>query len=132
MAGGAHRFLSDPLLRNPVFLFCLFLYGAYRAALKLQPGFVPAAVQHYLADLLCLPILLTVAVLIQRYIVLRNREYLLSHWQVIFAWAYFSVLFEAVFPLFLERYTADIADVAAYGVGAAIYWFFSNRNTLPA
>ncbi|KMQ65651.1 hypothetical protein ACM46_07190 [Chryseobacterium angstadtii] len=42
---------------------------------------------------------------------------------------YISLLFEVVCPMFSERFTGDILDVAAYSTGGVMYYFL--RTGLP-
>ncbi|RYF85663.1 MAG: hypothetical protein EOO03_12935 [Chitinophagaceae bacterium] len=131
MAGGADRFLSDPVLRSPAFICSIVAYGLFRLALWQFPAHVPALFVYYLPDVLCLPVILTLALLFQRHIVYRSLSYRLSWGQVVFALLYVSLLFELVFPLFLPRYTSDVLDVVAYSLGAFAYWFWINPAPAP-
>ena len=130
MADSGNSILKDKLVRSAVFWACLLLYAGFRLWQKLFPATVPGMLQNYLADFLCLPIILTLAVLLQRYVVLRNPFYILNKAQVLFTVIYFSVLFELVFPYFFARYTADFWDVLAYAAGGWVYWYFIHPSAV--
>src|SRR5688572_12226839 len=107
--------LRTDVIRNPVFLICLFMYGLHWGLAK--TGFTIPLLQHYLNDLLCMPLVLTVTVFLQRSFFYRTSGYVLTSYQVGLAMAYFSLAFEVILPLFMPRYTADIFDVLAYSLG---------------
>ena len=119
-------------MRNPVFLACLLLYAAFRLVLWLFPGLLPPFLIYYLPDFLCLPLVLTLVLVLQRHVVLRQPAYTLNAWQVVFAVGYFSVLFEVVFPRYYSRYTSDVADALAYALGGILYWYGINPRPVPA
>ncbi|RYD69216.1 MAG: hypothetical protein EOP53_27565, partial [Sphingobacteriales bacterium] len=77
-------------------------------------------------DLVCMPLVFGITILMQRYIVLRDKAYKLNKWQIIVVTIYFATAFEIIIPLFLPRYTADILDVAAYCVGSLFFYKFGN------
>ncbi|HSI91725.1 MAG TPA: hypothetical protein VK927_11450 [Adhaeribacter sp.] len=112
---------------NPLFQICTFLYvlhSVWRQLLLPEHWLL----QNYLNDLLCLPLVLSLAVFLQRHIVLRQPAYSLSGWQIGLVVAYFSVTFEGIFPWFMPRYTADIFDVAAYVAGGWLFYRFGNAG----
>lgn len=85
----------------------------------------PWWVRHYLDDLLCIPLVLTVTLFILRFFY--GPQLRLSWYQVAFTVLYFSLAFEVVFPKFMARYTADWVDAALYAVGGVIFYKFLNR-----
>lgn len=89
---------------------------------------MPTAVQYYLNDLLSLPLVLAVAVLLQRFLVLRQHDYALTKYQILQVFIYWSVMFEGVIPNFVPRYTADLFDVVVYGLGAWLFYLFGNKG----
>jgi hypothetical protein len=112
------------LLLKPFFLLALGLYGANRFLLlwlKLDHYQIP-----YLNDLLCLPVVLTIALWLQRKLFPRTSRFRLNAAQVIFAVFYFSLFFEGMLPAISDRYTRDYWDVLAYAAGGIIYYFILN------
>lgn len=75
---------------------------------------------HYLADLVCIPIVLYLSVSILR-IFKRDATFELSKLMVLFAVIYFSFLFELVLPFISNKYTSDWFDVLCYFIGGGIY-----------
>lgn len=85
----------------------------------------PLWVQHYLDDLLCMPLVLTATLFVLRFIY--GPHIRLSWGQVAFAVLYFTVAFELIFPQYMPRYTGDWVDGVLYAVGGAIFYRFLNK-----
>ncbi len=85
-----------------------------------------AYVRNYFADILCLPILLSVSTLLIRY-VKRAATFKLSILQICFVFLYISIVFEFVLPHFSTKFTYDIFDIFAYGLGGIIFYFFQDQ-----
>ena len=114
------------ILRNPFFiLFCCLFWLTY--LLEYFHVFTLPVIHNYLDDVLAIPVILTLAVAIQRQWVYRNKHYTLSKIQIIFAVVYVSVLFEGVLPLCSLKYTRDLWDILAYFAGAFIFNKLLNR-----
>lgn len=80
----------------------------------------------YLTDLLCLPILLSLTLIIVRRW-FRGRVKHLTSAQVIFVWIYLSVVFEWVLPKFSPRYVSDPLDVIFYALGGMVFLIFQSK-----
>ncbi len=94
--------------------------------------FTFSLIHSYLDDLLAMPVILTLAVAVQRQWVYRRPDYTLSKIQVSFAVLYVSVLFEGILPVISPKYTRDGWDILAYIMGGFIFFRFINRpETLP-
>ncbi|GGG02950.1 hypothetical protein [Pontibacter amylolyticus] len=85
----------------------------------------PWWVQHYLDDLLCLPLVLTVTLFILRFFY--GPQLRISWYHVAFTAIYFSLAFEVFFPKFMPRYTSDWVDAALYAVGGVVFYRFLNK-----
>ncbi|WP_242917980.1 hypothetical protein [Pontibacter liquoris] len=85
----------------------------------------PEWMQHYLDDLLCLPLVLTITLFVLRYFY--GAQLRLCWYHVAFTVLYFSLAFEVFFPRFLPRYTGDWVDAALYAAGGMIFYRFLNR-----
>ncbi|GGK64702.1 hypothetical protein GCM10011405_10860 [Rufibacter glacialis] len=85
----------------------------------------PAWVRFYLDDLLCLPIILTVALFLMRFFF--GARVRLSKYQIGFAVLYVALVFEVILPLFMPRYTGDFFDVLLYAGGGWFFYFFLNK-----
>ncbi|WP_266205043.1 hypothetical protein [Pontibacter kalidii] len=82
-------------------------------------------VQHYLDDLLCLPLVLTTTLFVLRFFY--GPQVRLSWYHVVFTVLYFSLAFEVFFPKFMPRYTGDWIDAVLYAVGGLIFYRFLNK-----
>jgi len=114
------------LLLNPLFWLAAVLYGINRFLLplvRLNQYQVP-----YLNDVLCLPVVLTVALWLQQKLFPGSYRYRLNVAQVIFTVVYVSVFFEGILPALSGRYTRDYWDVLAYAVGGGAYYYLLNPN----
>ena len=111
--------------RYPLLSLLLASYFVH-LALKFSQVPVPMFFSHYFADLLCMPLLLSVAVLVMRW-VKADAGLHLSRAMILVATLYVSLVFECVLPLFFQRYTADFWDVVMYGVGGGLFWVFQKR-----
>ena len=117
------------LLRNPFFILAISLYLANRYLLALL-GLANYKVP-YLNDILCLPIVLTLALWLQQKLFPHSARPRLNIEQVIFTVCYFAVFFEGILPAFSDRYTRDYWDIAAYAVGGVLYYFLFNPKPKP-
>lgn len=106
-------------LRNPIIVVGAPLY-ALHLFLKFSETPVPAWVSSYFADLLCMPLLLTAALYLLRWIK-KRPELLLSLPMIVFAWLYCSFIFEWLLPRFNNAYTSDIVDILIYALGSAVF-----------
>lgn len=118
-------------LRHPVFVVGTLLYLLVAARKYGGPLFshwpLPDVVRFHLADLLALPLELTLALFVMRRWYFRRPSFVLPAAWIVSTWVVFAVWFEVVLPLFDRRATADPLDVVAYGVGGLIFWRWLNR-----
>ena len=110
-----------PLLRRPLFVAAAVAYAAYQAATRGGLWVPPGWAASWLADALCMPVVLTVALAVQRAGRRQPAFWLPDAW-LAGAWLYVSGWFELVAPhLMPERYTADWLDVVAYAAGTLAF-----------
>ena len=104
-------------------IFVSLLLLAYFISLyyKFNQLSIPVWVNNYFADLLCLPILLSITLMLMRKF-LRKANFLFSPLMVFFVWAYVSFVFEFLLPTISFSYTADPTDVFMYGIGGFSFW----------
>lgn len=112
------------LLLHPFFLLALGLYLLNRFLLSLL-GLSQFQVP-YLNDILCLPVVLTLALWLQQKLFPGSCRHRLLAGQVIFTVLYIVVFFEGILPTLSSRYTRDYWDILAYTVGGLFYYFFLN------
>lgn len=118
------RRISFVTFRNQAFLLAAACF-ALNYGLGKVGAFVPL-LQYYGNDLLCMPLVLTVTLFLQRNFTYRTQCYTFTRYHVGIAVVYYALAFEAAFPLFMPRYTADVLDVAAYALGAVFFYCFIN------
>ena len=114
------------MMRRYSFLSLLWVLYAVHLILKFGQVPVPMFFSHYFADLLCMPLLLSIAAFFMRWVRADAGLYL-SGAMILVASLYVSLVFECVLPLFFQRYTADVWDVVMYGVGGGLFYFFQKR-----
>ena len=113
------------LLKHPLFISAVLL-TTINAMLE-RAGYPVPFVHAYLDDVLCFPVVLTLALTFLRRFV-TPRDYTLSAFQVVMAVIYFSIVFEWMLPRVSENYTCDPADIIAYSIGALLFGVFINRS----
>ncbi len=91
--------------------------------LRIKGVYVPV-VSDYLADLLALPVILTVSRFLMIKLKVVNPLFEINLWMVLLTAAYVSLVFEWWLPPRSERYTADPLDVVAYFLGATAYYLY--------
>ncbi|WP_400190611.1 hypothetical protein [Hymenobacter sp. B81] len=127
MAGNGTGRLALLLLRRPLFVAAAALYGLYQLATRWGRWQPPGWAASWLADLLCMPVVLTLALAVQRAWRRQPRFTLPDSW-LLAAWLYVSGWFELLAPLLRpDRYTADWLDVLAYGAGTLVFRRWLNR-----
>ena len=80
----------------------------------------PFFFQNYWNDLIIMPMVFKTCSIILKKI--HGQTYVIPIPYLLIGCAYFSILFEIIFPLFLERYTADFFDIILYFLGGFLYY----------
>lgn len=106
-------------LTSPWFLIAGVAYLILLILKKTGVYFV--GLSDYGADLLAMPVALSIALWVIRRSSSEQKTYRLSWTLIASGVVIFSVLFEGLFPLLSERFTADPIDVVAYALGAAFF-----------
>ncbi len=81
---------------------------------------------NYAADLVCLPLILSITLVLIRKIK-RWPYFYLTNGMLLVALSYTSILFEWILPRYFTKYTADIVDVFMYTIGLIIFYFVQQR-----
>jgi hypothetical protein len=115
---------SYPLLTGLTSLYFLHLI------LKFARVSVPGFFSQYFADLLCIPLLLSYALLGMRWYRAEPGMYL-SVGMILAGVVYVGVVFEGLLPLYFQRYTADSRDVLMYCIGGWVFWVFQHHFVRP-
>ncbi len=116
--------MKNPLY-NPWFLSFLPIYLLLFVLKKSDIHL--GLVSDYGADLLAMPIILSIGLWVIRVSRAERRGYQLSPALIIFTVVLYSVLFEVVFPSLSDRATADPLDAVAYVLGAGFFAWRMNR-----
>jgi len=88
---------------------------------------IPALARAHLADVLALPLELTLMLYFMRRWYFRRPSFVLPTNWIVSTWVVFSLWFEGLLPLFDKRATADPLDVVAYAVGGFVVWRWMNH-----
>lgn len=113
------RTLAHPVFIVCVALFCLNQWLEYQQ-LYLKP------LNHYLDDVLCMPVVLTFALTAER-LYFHNPAFVFAPAYSVVAVVLFSICFELVLPAFSASYTSDALDVVFYSLGALLFHFTVNE-----
>ena len=116
-----------PELRRPLFLGAVGLFGGLQL-LRYGCGMpLPVLLTSYLADLLSMPIILTLALYAYRRLVARSCTLVFPDSWLWLAWLYVAVWFELLLPAVSARAVADPFDVVAYALGTLAFRAWLNR-----
>ena len=118
-------------LRHPLFLTGATLYlvaiSQKVGGPALRLAWWPPVLRHHLADLLALPLELTVVLWLMRRFYFRQPGFVLPASWIFSTWVVFVVWFEIVWPRYGRGATADPLDALAYGLGGLVFWRWMNR-----
>lgn len=118
------RYLADRLCCVALLLYCL-------NRLILKPHFSSPFLHNHFNDLLLIPVALPVVLWLQRLTGLRSHDNSPTWPEMIFHWAVWSLICEAIGPFWLHFGTADIWDVVCYAIGgiaACVWWQRRQRD----
>jgi len=120
------RYLLDPL-----FLSATGLYIANRFILKPVWGNSFPFLRNHLDDCLLIPAALPPLLWVFRSLHLRLHDTPPTAPEVLQWTAFWSVVFEWLFPRYFHKGVADGWDALSYALGALVSWFVWNRSTRP-
>jgi hypothetical protein len=113
--------------RHPLFLALAALYALVLGAQHWAPGWLPGVLNSYLTDVACLPLELTLALVVLRYGYFRRPAFVLPTAWIGAAWLVTAAWFELLLPRLRPGATADPLDVLAYALGALLFARWLNR-----
>ncbi len=114
------------ILKQPLFFIPSTLYLISLADKYFQLNF-PVFLKNYLADFLCLPVVLTLTIwTIQK--IKKDKSLRLNTLKIFVAFLYVSIFFEWILPQFSKQYVADCFDVLAYGFGAIYFYIIQKKS----
>ncbi|GAB3294897.1 hypothetical protein [Hymenobacter tenuis] len=114
-------------LRQPLFVAGAGLYVVLQGNRRLVQVPLPSLLNSYLADVLALPLLLTLALWYMRRVYFRKPGFVLPGSWVFSTWLAVVVGFELLLPIWRPTATPDPWDAAAYAVGGLVFWRWMNR-----
>ena len=112
-------------LRHPLFLLSAFAYAFLKLSQKL--GYHFPFFHDHLADFLCMPVVLSLAVTFMRW-TKKDKNYVLNPLQIVVATVLYAFLFEFLFPMLSTKATSDWRDVIAYCLGALVFVIWMNKQ----
>lgn len=110
--------------RKNILLLLVLIFGLNQVV-ELS-GIALPILHEYLDDVLCLPIVLSVILVIHRRFRLQSSEYILPFSHVLLSLLVIATLFEAVLPIASSRFVGDPIDVLAYILGALFFLRYIN------
>lgn len=114
------------ILRQPFFVVSSVLLIAHQLAQKIWHYPIPWA-DSYLDNLLCMPVLLSLLLVDQRW-KRSDTHYSFSLFEIAIITLVFSILFEVFFPKWKPEFTSDFQDVVYYFTGSGLFYFFNKNN----
>jgi hypothetical protein len=120
-----------PEFRQPLFVGAIGLYGAYRLSRYAFHLPFPALVTAHLADLLAMPVFLTLALATQRCLGRYPPTWTFPDPWLLAAWAYVALVFEVLLPHFSAHAVGDWRDVIAYALGTLAFRYWLNQPVPP-
>lgn len=113
-------FLRKPLIR------LIFATAAAVYILQQLNVALPSLINNYLNNLLCMPVVLTLC-LIVLHLIKKNYSLTIPIFVIVSITLYYIVYFEWFLPKTNERYTADPIDVVLYIIGATAFYLMQKR-----
>lgn len=102
------------------FIFSLFL-GVTIYILQKSAVNLPLFINNYVNDFLIIPIVLTICLFVLKK-TKNNKNYQLPLALILYLCLMYAILFEFIFPKYLERYTADWIDVTLYFLSGFLFY----------
>lgn len=113
------------ILRHPLFWISCATYFLLKLT-RMGDWRLPF-LHDYVADLVCMPVVMGLGLAFLRLVVVRDGRYCLPLRMVVITVVFYSLLFEVWFPRISTAFTADWWDVVAYSVGAVVFQVVLNR-----
>jgi hypothetical protein len=91
---------------------------------------LPLYINGYITDLFAIPVIASLALCVQRVVVIKSNYYSLSVWHVAFITAYVALVFEVLLPAYSKTYTGDWIDVVLYIIGGIFFYKVMNKPVM--
>lgn len=125
MVGGC--FTGMKVLTNLYFFIPCLIFWINQYLEKVRGIFLPF-VHAYLDDLLAMPVILGITLQVYRWIHPQRNHFRFTKVQIIVGFAYISILFELLLPIWSSRYVADPVDVLCYALGSIYFYHLINNR----
>lgn len=112
----------NKLITN-VFFWLLLIFYVFGLLVTYAGFSLPKIIRNYYADLVALPIMLSIVLTVLRHFK-NDKTLVLDKYKVLVAFIYLSVVFEFILPNLSSKYTSDYYDVIAYAIGAIIFYSY--------
>jgi len=112
-------------LGSLIFTISAILFSIHQILILTDNSFT--FLDNYLDDLVVMPIVLTGATVILR-VITQNEDFNVDVSMIVLAFVMYTVVFEFILPRFSTEYTSDYFDILCYGIGAVLYYFFSETT----
>ncbi|PKD21173.1 hypothetical protein APR41_12220 [Salegentibacter salinarum] len=107
-------------LKTVFVIFCLTFVILQTLLLLETP--LPDLINFYLADFLCMPIVLSICLFTVQFLK-KDKSLRLNLITVLSVFVMYAIYFEVILPPLHWRYTADILDVLLYLIGSFVFYF---------
>ena len=104
-----------------IFFFISVTFGSVIYAFQKLKIPIPKIINNYFNDFFIIPIVLFFCLTVLK-IIHQKKNYSLHLLVILYLCALYSVLFEYVFPKFLNRYTADFIDILLYFSSGILFY----------
>ena len=105
-----------------------FLVIQFHSFLQLD---FPDWVLFYVKDFLCMPIVLTIGLLVAQ-VIKKDRSIRLSLFTIMSLTVFYTIYFEIFLPRIHTRYTADLLDVLMYISSSFLFYFLQGKGKRSA
>jgi hypothetical protein len=95
--------------------------------LKVNQFEIPFFLKNYFTDLLCMPITLTISLVLLQ-VIKRDDRLRLTPIMIISLTIFYAYLFEYYAPSTSSNFTADWLDVLMYCIGSLFFWFWQKYH----
>lgn len=107
---------NKKILLSFIILFLIFIIHQ----VILKAGIIIPIFSNYLDDLLCIPISMSIALLIHQKVI-KNVNYRFNWLHILMSILFFSLIFELILPFISTRFHGDPFDIFVYILGGIIF-----------
>jgi hypothetical protein len=115
------------LVALPQFIIGLILYSIHFILVRLVPEYNFTIIRCYAADILVLIVCIPIFINSQIFFRIRKKKYI-TKLDVFVYFILFSLYFEIVMPNYFTKFTSDLFDIIAYGLGGTMLYFSQELN----